>query len=236
MPPRARCAARSSLRERTLSADREAKKATCLACEADAARRVRSSTAGSPVHPPSAKADELVARTTRQAQLKWGDQAAAVAARIAPEEQSVHAWAKGGAGESRLAAFVEREVGDGVIALARPDHPGGARRRTSTMCSSRPVACGSWMPRRMPARSRSATLVLSGAPDRRVYVGGRDRTKLVGGMALQVKAVRAALELDPAFEQIACAQHSAWSRSDGTSRGPSSQRRLILYPGALRPD
>jgi hypothetical protein len=69
-----------------------------------------------------------------------------------------------------------------------------------------------------------------------VYVGGRSRTKLVEGMGLQLKAVRAALEADPAYGEITlhpalCFVDSEWSLF---ARPFEVRGVTIMCPGALR--
>ena len=95
--------------------DSAAKLATCTSC----VESVRSdgSENGEAGGSALAKAQELSDRRTQVARKKWGDQAAKVAAQMAKEDPSIRAWDKGGHGESRLGSFIEREVGNAVIAL-----------------------------------------------------------------------------------------------------------------------
>ena len=94
--------------------DRASRQATCLACDDRPEHAVLAGTAGASA---LARADQLEERVVSSARRKWGDHAAVVAARIAEDDPSIRAWMKGGDGESRLAAFLGREVGDAVIAL-----------------------------------------------------------------------------------------------------------------------
>lgn len=93
--------------------DRAAKTATCNAC-ADLPDRADSGVAGASA---SAEAQKPAENRVEEARRRYGDHAAAVAAEVAPNEQEIAAWRKGGSGESRLAAYIDREVGDRVIAL-----------------------------------------------------------------------------------------------------------------------
>ena len=213
--------------------DRVEKKATCLACGGgiDVALAARGEAGSSAV----GMAAEFEERQTRRAREKWGDHAAAVAAKIAHDDRDVRAWAKGGDGESRLAAFIDREVGDAVIALYDRVIPGTRRANIDHLFVA---PSGVWV---VDAKAYSGKLEKRDAgpfwrEDLQVYVDGRNRSKLVNGMALQLKAVRAALEADPAYAQIAlhpalCFVESEWSLF---ARPFEVRGVTILYPGALR--
>jgi hypothetical protein len=180
-------------------------------------------------------AETLEGRAAERARKKWGDHAAAVAAKIAHDDPDVRAWATGGDGESRLARFIDREVGDAVIALHDRVIPGT---RAANIDHLFIAPSGVWI---VDAKAYKGKLEKRDVgpfwrEELQLYVHGRNRTKLVDGMALQLKAVRAALEPDPAYAEIRihpalCFVESEW----GLFARPFDIRGVtVLYPGALR--
>lgn len=213
--------------------DRDAKTATCLAC--GGAVDVALAAQGIAGDSATAMANALENRAAEQARKKWGDHAAAVAAVIAHDDPDVRAWAKGGDGESRLAKFVEREVGDAVIALHDRVIPGT---RSANIDHLFIAPSGVWV---VDAKAYKGKLEKRDVgpfwrEELQIFVNGRNRTKLVDGLALQLKAVRAALERDPAHKQILihatlCFVESDWSLF---ARPFDVRGVTVLYPGALR--
>src|SRR5215217_3552544 len=67
-------------------------------------------------HLPHQKGNDAKRNASKKVRRRFGDDAAVVADEIVGRETS-ETWGKGSAGESKLAAFVAREVGDSVIAL-----------------------------------------------------------------------------------------------------------------------
>jgi len=213
--------------------DADAKCATCVVCAGgiEVAATAKDEPGGSAV----AMAEGLEARAIRQARKKWGDHAAVVASKVVHDDPSVRAWEKGGAGESRLAAFLEREVGDAVIALHDRIIPGT---RAANIDHLFVAPSGVWV---VDAKSYKGKIEKRDVgpfwrQEIEFFVGGRNRTKLVEGMALQLKAVRAALESDPAYSQLnvrpaLCFVDSEWSLF---ARPFDVRGVTVLYPGALR--
>jgi hypothetical protein len=213
--------------------DREAKSATCLACGGGI--DVAISERGDPGGSANAMAETLEGHAAERARKKWGDHAAAVAAKIAHDDPDVRAWATGGDGESRLARFIDREVGEAVIALHDRVIPGTRRANIDHLFIA---PSGLWV---VDAKAYRGKLEKRDVgpfwrEELQVYVNGRNRTKLVDGMALQLKAVRAALEPDPEYAEIPihaalCFVDSEWSLF---ARPFDVRGVTILYPGALR--
>ncbi len=110
-------------------------------------------------------------------------------------DQSASAWAKGSGGERRLASFLERQLaGYPVVFLHDRLIPGPKTNIDHLIVAP----AGVWI---VDAKSYKGKLERRDAgplwwADYRVYVGGRDRSKLTDGLAVQVAAVRAALEPD----------------------------------------
>jgi hypothetical protein len=213
--------------------DREARAVTCLACggDPDIALAGRGDAGASA----TAMAATLEGRAVERARKRWGDHAAAVAATIAHDGSDVRAWTKGGDGESRLANFIDREVGDAVIALHDRIIPGT---RAANIDHVFVGPSGVWI---VDAKAYKGKLEKRDVgpfwrEDLRVYVNGRDRTTLVDGLDLQVRAVRAALDPDPVCRDVAihpalCFVESEWSL---LARPFGIRGVTVLYPGALR--
>ena len=152
---------------------------------------------------------------------------------IAGREQA-ETWGKGSIGERKLAAFIEREVGDRVIALHDRLIPGTTRNIDHIFVS----ATGVWV---VDAKAYTGRLVRKDMgpfwrKENKVYVGGRDRTKLAKGVEFQVEAVVAALKLDPVCKRTLvhaalCFVESEWGLFDSPFQIGSD---WVLYPGALR--
>jgi hypothetical protein len=166
---------------------------------------------------------------------RWGI-LAPVVEQFAGPRQSTHAWARGAAGEERLAAYLERELGDEAILLhdrripaskANIDHiavaPSGvwvidAKRHTGTV-------------RR---HDRGGLL----RTDVRVYVGGRDQTQLVRKLPPQIDAVSRALSAAPVFSALEVRGALCFTDSDwgflNLGKPFTIEGVIVTYPGALR--
>lgn len=209
--------------------DRVAKKVTCLACAVDGGEP-EPGVAGA-----SAAAEGIRRRDNRieDVRRKYGDHAAAVAREMA-ERDSAATWGKGSRGESRLAAFVEREVGDAVIPLHDRLIPGTRGNIDHIFVA----ASGVWV---VDAKALKGNVVQRevGSIWRRenqVFVGGRNRTSLAKGVEKQVAAVLAALKPDPELKGIdvnaaLCFLDAGWGLFDL----PFQVGYVwVMYPGALR--
>jgi hypothetical protein len=210
--------------------DREAKTATCLACgpaELPATNGVAGASA-------AAEADERLQQRVEQARRRYGDHAAAVAERVAADERSIASWRKGSEGESRLAAYVDREVGDRILSLHDRLIPGTRRNIDHIFIAP----SGVWV---VDAKSYEGKVVKRDVgpfwrEENKVYVGGRDRTKLAAAVESQVEAVLAALRPDPALKgtdvhAALCFVDSDWALLDFPFQVGSV---WVLYPKALR--
>jgi Nuclease-related domain len=143
-------------------------------------------------------------------------------------------WRKGSGGENRLAAFVPCEVGERVIALHDRLIPGTRRNIDHIFVAP----SGVWV---VDAKSYKSKVVKRDIgpfwrPEYKVYVGGRDRSKLARGVESQVEAVLAALGPDPEAKGTSvyaalCFLDSEWGLLDSAFQVGSV---WLLYPGALR--
>ena len=143
-------------------------------------------------------------------------------------------WGKGSAGESRLAAYVTKEVGDVVIPLHDRLIPGTRGNIDHMFISS----TGIWV---VDAKTHTGKVVKRevGPVWRRtneVYVGGKNRSSLAKGVGKQVAAVIAALKTDPSLKgteinAALCFLDSEWALLDFPFQIGNV---WVLYPGALR--
>jgi hypothetical protein len=205
--------------------DSDAKTAACLACAPDE-RANSASVAGASAAAEGARRRQRRVEAVRR---EHGDHAAAVAEAVASTS-----WEKGSHGEFRLAEFIQREVGDHVISLHDRLIP-GTRANIDHLWIA---PTGVWI---VDSKSYKGKVVKRDVgplwrTEYKVYVGGRDRTKLATAMQLQVDAVLAALRFDPAAKQTdvhaaLCFVDSDWGLLDFPFQVGSV---WVLYPGALR--
>lgn len=143
-------------------------------------------------------------------------------------------WGKGSDGESRLASFIAREVGDAVIPLHDRLIP-GTHGNIDHIFIAR---TGVWV---VDAKSYKAKVVKRQTgpfwrPDHGVFVGGRNRSSLAKGVQRQVDAVLAALKGDSAVKGTdvygaLCFLDSEWGLLDS----PFQVGYVwVHFPGALR--
>jgi hypothetical protein len=110
---------------------------------------------------------------------------------LVDDPQSTRAWAKGASGEQELAEALTRRVGDCAVLL----HDRKIPRTSANIDHIAVAASGVWI---IDAKKYSGKLSRRDkggwfTTDLRVYVGGRDRTKLVDGLDRQVATVLKAL-------------------------------------------
>jgi hypothetical protein len=164
---------------------------------------------------------------------RYGDHAAAVAEEMA-ERDAAASWGKGSDGESRLAAFVAREVGDWVIALHDRLIPGTRGNIDHIFVAP----TGVWV---VDAKAYKGKVVKREVGpiwrrDNEVYVGGRNRSVLAKSVEKQVDAVIAALRPDPAAKGTTvhaalCFLDSDWALLDFAFQVGNV---WVLHAGALR--
>ena len=110
---------------------------------------------------------------------------------LVDDPQSTRAWAKGASGERELAEALTRRVGDRVVLL----HDRKIPKSTANIDHLAIASSGVWI---IDAKKYVGTLkkVDKGGwrrIDNRVYVAGRDQTRLVEGLHKQAAVVRTAL-------------------------------------------
>jgi hypothetical protein len=131
---------------------------------------------------------------------KLGETLGGVYLFIKEEPQSIRAWQTGSAGEKRLAGFFEQQLPDSVLVLHDRRVPGSRANIDHIVVAP----SGVWVidAKLYKGRVERRTVGSFWNPQERVFVGGRDRTKLVHGMAAQVEATRAVLASDPLAPEV----------------------------------
>jgi hypothetical protein len=209
--------------------DRATREVTCLACGPSESEATADGAGASAASEGDRRKDKRVADVRR----RYGDHAAAVAREMAGRDADA-TWGKGSDGERRLAAFVEREVGDAVIPIHDRLIPGTRGNIDHIYIAPK----GVWV---------VDTKAYTGKVEKRevgpiwrrnneVYVGGRNRSKLAQGVEKQVQAVLAALRSDPTLKgtdvhAAICFVESEWGLFDFPFQIGNV---WVLYPGALR--
>lgn len=129
-------------------------------------------------------------RREQQIDQRWG-RLAGVVKFLSDDPQSITAWAKGSDGERRLAAQLLRSVGDRAVLLHDRKVP-GTRGNIDHLAIA---ASGIWVIDAKHYKGMVERRDVGGwfRTNQRLYVGGRDRTRLADGLAWQIDAVRKAL-------------------------------------------
>ena len=146
----------------------------------------------------------------REAEIdqKWG-RLSGVVKFLSDDPQSTKAWAKGSEGERKLAAHLVRTVGDRAVMLHDRRIPGSRANIDHLVVA----ASGIWI---IDAKSYKGRVEQRDVgkwlkTDQRLYVNGRDQTKLVGGLARQINAVLEAIEdADLRVSAALCFVDSEW--------------------------
>jgi hypothetical protein len=169
--------------------DRAIKQATCLACAPNGA----TPSAGVAGASAASEGDRRKEKRVAEVRRRYGDHAAAVAEVMAARD-SAATWGKGSQGESRLAAWVEQEVGDAVIPLNDRLIPGTRGNIDHIWVAP----TGVWVVDAKAYRGKVERRELGPIwrRENQVWVGGKNRTGLAKGLEKQVAAVIAALRSD----------------------------------------
>ena len=177
--------------------DKASKTVTCQSCEPGATSdgpgelvsAVPEMFAGVPGAGPQREYERRAARRDQRIEQTWG-RLAPVAKFFSEEPQHTTAFSKGADGERRLAAHLEREVGDRAVFLnSRRIHNGDIDHLAIAPSGIFVIDAKNYNGR-VEARDVGNWRTI----DRRLFVGDRDKSKLVEGMGKQIRAVRAALE------------------------------------------
>lgn len=172
---------------------------------------------------------------------KWG-RLAGVAKFLSVDPQSTQAWAKGSEGERKLAASLMRSVGDRAILL----HDRKVPRTKGNIDHLAVAASGVWIidAKRYAGKVERRDVGGFFKTDMRLYVGGRDRTKIADGLGWQVNAVRTALDgVDVPVHSALCFIDAEWNlfakpfQHDGVwVTWAAKLAEMIAAPGPLGTD
>lgn len=180
-------------------------------------------------------------RREQKLDAKWGSLAGVVKF-LADDPQSIRAWREGADGERRLAKHLAREVGDSAVILNDRKVPGTKGNIDHLVISS----CGVWVIDAKNYQGRIQRRDVGGwfKVDERLYVRGRDRTKLAKNLGWQVDAVCKALgDEDVPIHPVLCFTNADWSlfakpfRIEGVLVAwAAALAKMIKAPGALDRD
>lgn len=209
--------------------NRATKEVTCLACEPRAAEPSPGLAGASA----AAESERRRDRRVDDARRRYGDHAADVARAMAGRDMAA-TWGKGSDGEERLAAFVERDVGDAVIPLYDRLIPGTKGNIDFIFVAP----SGVWVvdAKAYDGKVERRAIGPFWRRDNQIYVKRRNRSAVAKGMEKQVAAVVAALQGDPAAAGLdvhagVCFVESDWGLLDSPFQVGNV---WMLYPGALR--
>lgn len=184
------------------------------------------------------------ARRQEEIEQKWGTgRMGKLAKALSDDPQTTKAWAQGAAGEERVAQVLHERLGDRAVLLHDRKVP-GTRGNIDHLAIA---ASGVWVidAKRYTGKVEQRDVGGWFRTDLRLYVGGRDRTKVVQGMAWQTEAVTAALGLEAVPVRAALSFVGAdWPilfakphRIDGVwISWPRKLADLIASEGPLAPD
>jgi Nuclease-related domain len=184
--------------------------------------------------------DQRHRRRESQIERKWG-KLARVVKFMSDDPQSVKAWAKGSEGERRLAADLTQRVGNRAVLLHDRKIP-GSRANIDHLAIA---PSGIWIIDAKNYKGKVEQRDVGGwlKTDRRLYVNGRDHTKLVGGFARQINAVLEAIgDGKVPINAALCFVGSEWNllakpfNQDGVwVTWPKKLSEMIAAPGSLTP-
>lgn len=179
--------------------DKEAKEATCLVCGSGAELALE--LAGTPGGSASQKYGRLRERREREVKSVLGNTLGSAYLFFKDDPQSTRAWQIGASGEERLGRFFAKELPESAVVLHDRRIPGSRANIDHIVVA----ASGVWVVDAKLYRGKVECRTVGSfwKPENRVFVGGRDRTQLVLGMARQVEATRAALAADPLAPDVA---------------------------------
>jgi hypothetical protein len=147
-------------------------------------------------------------RREQRIERRWGPLAGVVKF-LSDDPQSIRAWAKGSEGERRLAERLQREVGDRGVLLHDRKVPGTRGNIDHIVVA----ASGVWVIDTKAYDGRVERRDVGGLfkTDMRLYLRGRDRTKLAENLRWQIDAVEVARgELETPISAALCFVEADW--------------------------
>jgi len=143
----------------------------------------------------SARQEHQRRQAKREARIeeKWGTgRLGRIAKALSDDPQTTKAWAQGAVGEEQVAKILADHLGEDAVLL----HDRKVPRTRGNIDHLAIAASGVWIIDAKRYRGKVERRDVGGffRTDLRLYVGGRDRTKLIEGLAWQHDAVLAALD------------------------------------------
>ena len=180
-------------------------------------------------------------RREQRIERRWGPLAGVVKF-LSDDPQSIRAWAKGSEGERRLAVRLQREVGDRAVLLHDRKVPGTRGNIDHIVVAP----SGVWVIDAKAYDGRVERRDVGGLfrTDMRLYVRGRDRTKLAENLRWQIDAVEVARgELETPISAALCFVEADWKLfakpfqlDDVWITWPAKLVEMIAAPGPLSAD
>lgn len=172
------------------------RKVVCLACGPDTGTAPTEEAAG---HSAAAEGERRLDRKVERVRSQYGDYAAEVAKDLATQ-QNAATWGKGSEAESELAKAMRQALGDQVLPLHDRLIPGTRANIDHIWLTPR----GVWV---VDAKAYTGKVERREVgplwrTDNKLFVGGRNRTKLANSVLRQVAAVVAALKPAAEFRGI----------------------------------
>ena len=189
--------------------DKDTKQVSCLVCGGGELDRDLGGTAGGSGR---SKFNRLHEQREQRVRGRFGKRLGAVVLALSDDPQSTRAWRTGSAGEERLARFFERELPDSAIVLHDRRIPGSRANIDHIVVAP----SGVWVvdAKLYEGKVERRALGPFWRPELAIFVGGRNRTKVVHGMPRQVEAVRAAISPDPLAAEVAVTAAVCFVASD----------------------
>jgi hypothetical protein len=184
------------------------------------------------------------AKRERQIEEKWGTgRLGKIAKALSDDPQSTRAWKEGAIGEERVAQVLTERLGDTAVLL----HDRKVPRTRGNIDHIAVASSGVWIIDAKRYKGKVEKRDKGGwfSTDLRLYVGGRDRTKLVEAMGWQYDAVRSALgDEDVPVHRTLTFVGAEWPLfftkplriNDVLVSWPAKLADLIAEPGPLGPD
>jgi hypothetical protein len=209
--------------------DAEAKTVTCLACrdestsvpaatapdeEPAAARELDRGTAGASAR---RRYERLHEQREQVARDRFGKRLGGLYLALSTEPQSTVAWAQGARGERLLGEYLEKLHDDATVIVLHDRRIPGSRANVDHVAITRDG--GVWAIDAKNYTGKVQRIDKGGwfSTDERLYVGRRDCSKLVAGMAKQVEAINRAIgepvmqEFDVTVRAALCFVDAEWS-------------------------
>ena len=183
------------------------------------------------------------AKRGRSIEATWGTgRLGKLAKALSDDPRSTKAWAKGAAGEEQVARVLHQRLGDRAVIL----HDRRVPRTRANIDHLVVASSGVWVidAKQYKGKVERRDVGSVFKADERLYVGGRDRTKLIDGVKWQTEAVQSALgDLPAALYACLSFVDAQWPglgkpfQLDGVwiSR-PKKLAELAAQPGPFGPD